>query len=471
MELPQAFAERMQRLLGTEYERFYEALTNGQAVKGIRINPCKVNVERLRSTLPFEMEEIPYVPNGFVVSSEAKAGKSVFHHAGAYYMQDPGAMATIAALPTEVLAGRGLRILDVCAAPGGKTTQLAAACAATGGVVLANEYQSARSRVLVGNVERMGLSNVCVTCVDSRYLAEQYPSFFDLVVVDAPCSGEGMFRKENPALAEWSPEIVQMCAARQKEILSNAEKTVADGGWLLYSTCTYATEENEGVIAEFLSAHPDFSVCSVSDAVVACTADGIDVTGGKLPSLARCRRFYPHLSRGEGQFIALLRRTGAKNASLPRLVRDAAVPPSKSDRAVAEAFLRETLGECPAELVVCGGKLCLFSCGEGRTLPLPPFGMLACGTDLGEVRKGRLLPHHHFFMSYGASMRSRLELEPESAEIKAYLAGEEIPSDAAEGVSAVLVRLQDSALTLGGGKTVGGRLKNYYPKGLRVRES
>ncbi len=470
MELPIAFTDRMRRLLGEDYARFYEALTTGQAVKGIRVNDRKVSTDRLVRFLPFETEAIPYIPNGLIVPSEAHAGKSVFHHAGAYYMQDPGAMATIAALPGELLKQRGLRVLDVCAAPGGKTTQLATACAATGGIVLANEYQSTRSRVLVGNVERMGLSNVCVTNLDSKFLPEWYPSFFDLVVVDAPCSGEGMFRKENPALEEWSLDVVQACAARQKEILSNAEKTVAAGGYLLYSTCTYATEENEEVIAEFLSAHPEFSICSVSEAVAAYTADGVDVTGGRMPSLSLCRRFYPHLCRGEGQFIALLRKEcDAKDRTMRRL-ENKGMPVSANDRAVAETFLRETIGECPAELIACGGKLCLFSIENGSAFPLPPFGVVSCGTDLGEVRKGRLLPHHHFFMSYGTAMTSRLEFLPDSKEVEAYLAGEELVSHAVEGVTAVLVRMEDTVLSLGGGKTVGGRLKNYYPKGLRVRK-
>ena len=261
MELPSAFDMRMKRLLGAEYDAFLHALTREGEVKGLRVNPNKISAETLEAHAPFPMERIPYVAGGYVVPDGAGAGKHPLHHAGAYYMQDPGAMATVAAIPEAFWERRGLRILDLCAAPGGKTTQLAAACRATDGVVLANEYVSSRARILSGNVERMGLSNVCVTNVDTKWLGDWYPAFFDLVVVDAPCSGEGMFRKNVPAIEEWSLENVRMCAARQWEILENAVKTVAPGGYLLYSTCTYSTEENEETVVFY-----DSDSCSLRKA-------------------------------------------------------------------------------------------------------------------------------------------------------------------------------------------------------------
>ncbi|MBQ7347192.1 MAG: RNA methyltransferase [Clostridia bacterium] len=468
MQLPQVFEKRMKQLLGAEYGAFYEALCTESAVKGLRVNRHKVSAETFLQNAPFSLTPLSYTVDGFIVSEDAQAGKHPYHHAGAYYMQDPGAMATVAALPAELWEQQGLKILDLCAAPGGKTTQLAALCAPNGGAVLANEYNAARSRILAGNVERMGLANVCVTNLDSKYLAEWYPAFFDLVVVDAPCSGEGMYRKNDLAISEWSPENVAMCAVRQKEILENAEKCVAAGGYLLYSTCTYSTEENEETVADFLARHSSFRLCACSDAVVAHTADGMDISGGKCPALVLCRRFYPHVSPGEGQFVALLRRDG-DDRNGGKLVKDAAVPLGKTERAAVDTFLRETVGCSMDGLCLCGGNAAVFPLREQTVFPLPPFGVVSVGVTLGEVRKGRMVPHHHFFMVYGGALSSKCLLDLDDVSVACYLAGEEIAVDPAlSGYTSLRLKLGETAVTLGGGKAVGGRLKNYYPKGLRV---
>lgn len=468
MELPKAFENRMKSLLGAEYEAFYEALCHEDAVKGLRVNLHKASPDAFAANAPFPLEPIPYVKGGYIVSEEAHAGKHAYHHAGAYYMQDPGAMASVAALPDSLWEREGLKILDLCAAPGGKTTQMAALCAEKGGAVLANEYVSARSRILAGNVERMGLDNVLVTNVDSKHIAAWYPDFFDLVVVDAPCSGEGMYRKNDLAISEWSPENVAMCAERQREILENAAKNVAPGGWMLYSTCTYSTEENEGVVAEFLDRHPDFSLIPCNDSVIKHTSDGVDVSGGARPELSLCRRFYPHVSPGEGQFAALLCRADGGEVANP--VKDASVALSKNDAAVVNDFTKETLGHTLPGLCLCGSNASAFPAREHLNFPIPPFGVVAVGAVIGEVRKGRIVPHHHFFMAYGQDFYLRCLLEPDDPAVAGYLAGEEISADVdGSGFAAVLVKLGEGGVPLGGGKLSGGRLKNYYPKGLRVR--
>ncbi len=469
MNLPEAFENRMKNLLGDGYSAFFDALCHEEPVKGLRVNTNKVSVQCFETHAPFAMESIPYVSGGFIVPEDAQAGKHPYHHAGAYYMQDPGAMATVAALPDELWGREGLKILDLCAAPGGKTTQLAALCALNGGAVLANEYVSARSRILTGNVERMGLANVCVTNTDSKNIAKWYPRFFDLVVVDAPCSGEGMYRKNDLAISEWSPQNVTMCAERQKEILENAAQNVAAGGYLLYSTCTYSTEENEEVVADFLVAHPSFSLVPCGSSVVSHTADGIDITEGKMPELALCRRFYPHVSPGEGQFLALLQR--AEDDKDERLtVKDAAVALGKTERVAVDAFLKETIGRSLEGLCLCGGNIAAFAARESLDFPLPPFGVVSAGVTIGECRKGRIVPHHHFFMAYGGEFSVRCVLDPRDEAVARYLAGEEIslPSDDS-GIAAVLLTVGEEKMTLGGGKLSGGKLKNYYPKGLRIR--
>jgi len=468
MKLPIAFENRMKALLGAEYSAFYDTLTNEDAVKGLRVNTHKVSVETFVRNAPFALTPIPYVKGGFIVDEDAQAGKHPYHHAGAYYMQDPGAMATVAALPDEILQQPKLRILDLCAAPGGKTTQLAAACAPHGGMVLANEYVAARSRILAGNVERMGLDNVCVTNVDTKYIALWYPDFFDLVVVDAPCSGEGMFRKNDLAISEWSEENVAMCAERQREILTNAVRCVADGGYLLYSTCTYSTEENEEIVAWILDTYPDFSIIPCASAVTAHTADGINVSGDTHPELSLCRRFYPHVSHGEGQFVALLHRGGAcENTS--RMQKSAFEEIPKNLAKVAYDFLSETLGTTLSPLLLRHGNICSFPILNELPFPLPAQSV-AVGVPIGEERKGRIVPHHHFFMRYGMQFLSKLILSPDDERLARYLLGEEIEvSSECQGYTAVLIRIGEENIPVGGGKAVGGRLKNYYPKGLRAK--
>ncbi len=467
MRLPEQFAERMKLLLGAEYEDFCHALGEESDVKGLRINTQKVSVDTFCANSPFDLTPIRYVAGGFIVPGDARAGKHPYHHAGAYYMQDPGAMSAVAAIPLAFWEEDSLRVLDLCAAPGGKTTQLASLVYERGGVVLANEYVSARSRILAGNVERMGLDNVAVTGTDAARLASLYPAYFDLVVVDAPCSGEGMYRKNELAVSEWSPENVTMCAARQTEILESAVKCVAPSGLLLYSTCTYSTQENEQVVASFLCRHPDFSLIPAAEEVRENTADGI---GGNFDAngndLALCRRFYPHRCAGEGQFVALLKRNGEGERQDPRLP---VLPvPGREDAKVIEAFLRETLGEIPASPVLIRESASLFPRGARLGFSVPSQA-IAAGVPIGELRKGRILPHHHFFMAYGTRFLSKCILAPDDPRVAEYLSGAEIAVDEGlKGYTAVLLLCGETAIPLGGGKAVGGRLKNYYPKGLRV---
>ena len=463
IELPRAFAERMELLLGGEYEAFCDALCNEESVKGLRINTHKTAIGEFEKNSPFGLKKIDYVEGGYIVSNEAMAGKHPYHHAGAYYMQDPGAMSAVAAIPAEFWEKEGLCVLDLCAAPGGKTTQLAALCAKNGGAVLSNEYVSARSRILSGNIERMGLKNVVVTNLDSKFIAEWYEGHFDLVVVDAPCSGEGMYRKNDKAISEWSLENVKMCAERQKEIIENAVKNVAEGGYLLYSTCTYSTEENEGVVSEFLDRHPDFSLCPCNDAVSKHTANGVDVTGGSRPELALCRRFYPHVCRGEGQFVALLKREGERGDSVAK---DHFTAPDKKVLQVVDEFTKETIGKRLDGICKVGGNIAVFPLHE--ILPLPRAGIVSVGVTLGEERKGRIVPHHHYFTAYGKEFLSTCSFDAESIEVLKFIAGEEPNVDpSCSGYTALLLEVGNEKITLGGGKASGGKLKNYYPKGLR----
>ena len=478
MDFPIEFAERMEQILKTEYAAFTEVFENGESVKGLRVNTAKLTADQLLRESPFPLTAIPYTKDGFIVAREDAAGKHPYHHAGVYYMQDPGAMATVAAIPDEVLDADSMKVLDLCSAPGGKSTELAARILPKNGILLSNEYNAQRSRILAGNIERMGLPNVCVTNLDTAVLAERYPDVFDLVVCDAPCSGEGMFRKNDRAIEEWSLSNVALSAARQREILGNGAACVAPGGYLLYSTCTYSIEENEQNVAHFLSEHPDFSLVPCKESVVRHTADGISDGIDTDADLTLCRRFYPHLTPGEGQFIALLRRdpdapVKKHERSFDKSSRQSAgtgfTPPMKADLDAANAFLSETIGKTLPGIAFRGGNLILMPVLTANPLPIVSAGTVALGAAIGEARKGRIVPHHHFFMAYGREMKNQLILDPLDERVTRYLAGEEIeiPSSLS-GFTAVLLSVGETAVTLGGGKASGGRLKNYYPKGLRA---
>ncbi len=465
--LPKEFAERMKALLGKESEKFFAEIENNPAQRSFRINETKLTAEAFEKINPeIKRKKADFPPNAYY-TDELLLGFSPAHHAGMIYVQDPSAMATVHALEIK----KGWKILDSCSAPGGKTTQLSAA-AGKEGIVVANEYDAKRSRILYGNVERMGDKNTVVLNLDTAVLAETYREVFDLVLADAPCSGEGMFRKNSRAIDEWSIENVKMCAHRQREILNNVSECVAKGGYLLYSTCTFSLEENEMNVDWFLREHSEFELCQVSDGVLKVTSDGINFDGCQN-DMAFTRRYYPHISRGEGQFIALMRKTEAifeKNNDRKKKKDDKnAKKPTKEQIAaleIAKNFLKENLLEMPKnELFVLGNYIYLKPDVE-----LPSFGVVSVGACVGEIQKNRLIPHHQLFSAYGKHFRRQLCLPCKSKELQDYLLGLEISADGlllndcdTDGYCAVTVE----GVALGGGKVSQNKCKNHYPRGLR----
>ncbi|MBR2011437.1 MAG: hypothetical protein IKA06_06820 [Clostridia bacterium] len=450
--IPTKFLARMRDLFDdTEYAAFCAAL-EAPAVRAFRVNTIKTTAERLLPLLPFEAKPLDFAPDAFYATNE-KVGALPAHHAGMLYMQDPGAISTVAAADLS----HGMRVLDVCAAPGGKSTQLAAAIG-TQGVLVSNEYVPARCRILQGNVERMGAANTVVTNLASNALADFFGACFDFVLVDAPCSGEGMLRKYEVAGEEWSEENVLLCAARQREILSHAARCVAPGGKLLYSTCTFSLEENEQNVAHFLDTHPDFSLIPVAPAVVAVTADGICVGGRDLTA---CRRFYPHLSPGEGQFLALMARTpSSEKKSLPK---SNALSPSRPETDTVTALFAETLTQTPKG-TLCRLRDSIFLVPD---IPLPPVGVFAAGVCIGTLQKNRIEPHHQLYSAYGPLFRRKLHLSHSDPRTAQYLRGEEIDCPELQNEKNGYACVFFEGAPLGGGKCVNGKLKNHYPKGLR----
>ena len=417
MNLPEAYLDRMKGQLGEDFDAYLAAMAEPEK-RAARANGLKLSPEKLAELRPVFL---PTGGEGFLLPEGFAPGRDSLHAAGAYYVQELSAQ-----MPASLFdLTPGMAVLDVCAAPGGKSGQLAEKVPQ--GVLFSNEIVPNRANVLLGNLERMGARNAVITSMDPEKLTALTGPIFDAVLVDAPCAGEGMFRKDPGAVAEWSPEHVLSCAKRQRAILASAQKAVKPGGQLVYSTCSFSPAENEENVAWFLSEYPDFE-------------------------LVEERRLYPHTSLGEGQYAARLRRRGEAPAT-------AYLAPKNSKAPLAEAFIDEacTVLKAPLRLLP-----------DGRALLPPPLpcaldGMrvLRAGLLLGEIVKGRFVPAHALAMAAGLPLRQRVELSAPDA--LRYLHGETLPTDTV-GWCAVT----HAGLALGLGKGTDGILKNHLPKGLRI---
>ena len=427
--LPEAFLARLRQQLGDEYSQFLESLERPRAV-ALRFNPLKGEIP----SLPFVGDPVPWEKMGYYYNPESRPGLHVYHEAGVYYLQEASAMAPVALLDPQP----GEWVCDLCAAPGGKTTQIAGRMLGRG-FLLCNEINPSRAKILSRNIERMGVPNALVTNEHPENLAKRFAGCFDRVLVDAPCSGEGMFRKEEAAVTDWSPETVRMCARRQGEILNSAAKLVRPGGRLVYSTCTFAPEEDEGAVAAFLAEHPEFQPE---------LADAPWFVPGENGSF----RLWPHKLLGEGHFAAVLKKQDGEIA-------DRISAPGEKLPAQWDSFAR------PLGIRLPEGKAMSF----GQTLywvpeempPLKGLKVLRPGLELGTVKKDRFEPAHALalWLKKCGNVQS---FEPESREIQAYLHGDVVPSEK-KGWCLV----QAGQYSIGWGKGDGTVLKNHYPKGLR----
>lgn len=449
-ELPIEYSERMKSVLGDEFEDYINALGDSP-VRAFRVNTDKISVEDFEKLNIFSKEKIPYVKNGFYLEYD-KIGNHPYHHAGMIYVQEPGAMA-----PAECVdIDPEWKILDMCAAPGGKSTQLRNKLGKNG-ILVSNEIIPSRCKILTGNIERLGLRNCVTTCMDTSKLAKTFPKTFDLVMCDAPCSGEGMFRKEEIAIDEWSTENVAKCAERQAEILDNAALLVRNGGYIVYATCTFSLEENEMTVDGFLKNHPEFELAPVNEKVRENTVDGISFDGCECENIGFTRRFYPHKSRGEGQFMAVLRNT--LEPSTDYIAKKASK--TKTD-SILKDFLDDVLSDYDeSDVMIYNGNPVYFT----PDFEVPKGAAFCCGVTIGEIKKNYVLPHHQFFMAMGMDFKRKINLSADSDEIAKYLHGEEFDTDCPNGWAVVTV----DGCTLGGVKVVNGRAKNHYPKGLRTK--
>ncbi len=477
--IPVLFLERMSHLLGDEYEAFARVLKE-QAVSGLRVNTLKLSTRQFQGISPIPLgEQVPWCDAAFILpTSDISVGKHPYHQAGLYYLQDPSAMSAATLLEPQP----GERVLDLAAAPGGKTTHLAALMQGSG-LLVANEIKEKRLGHLIVNVERWGAGNVIISNETPERLADHFGAYFDRVLVDAPCSGEGMFRKDLGARLDWSPNMVEGCAVRQSNILRVAGKLVRPGGHLLYSTCTFATEEDEAVIARFLAEFPEFEAVPArlfhgfmpgrpdwSDlSTIPAERGQASAKNTKIEELKNAVRLFPHRIMGEGHFVCLMRRNeqtvGRLSIRLEAQPRQGRfVQLSSSQKRLWRAFSEEVLDVVyeVERLRVEGMRLYLVP------EELPDLGNLRVpvpGVWLGTFKKERFEPAHPLalFLKTGQA-RNALDLPANSRELAAYLRGQSLASDGPAGWTLVCVE----GWPLGWGKRVQGILKNHFPRGWQV---
>lgn len=449
MNIPDKFKERMQKLLGLEYDEFIASYDN-QRAQGIRVNTLKIDIDSFKRVCPFELKSsIPWEERGFYIEEE-KPGKHSYHAAGLYYVQEPSAMAVASTLGIQ----KGDRVLDLCAAPGGKSTQAAAYLEGVG-VLVANEIEAKRARILSENIERCGIRNAIVTNNSPGELENYFEGYFDKIIVDAPCSGEGMFKKEEAAIEEWSQENVIRCSIRQKNILESAEKMLKPGGFMIYSTCTFSPEENEMVIEDFLNKYNNFKIVEIDK------KKGFSQGFYELVEdieLKKSIRLFPHKLRGEGHFLCLLQKLDGDIAGEKPFKSNI----KKEDLKDYFTFTKENLNVSIDKNMYMAGEN-LYSLPEGVP-ELKGLRILRSGIHLGSFKKNRFEPNHALALTlkYGEAIRN-VSLKSESNEVLSYLKGDTLTTDVKDGWCVVNV----DGYSLGWGKISRGILKNHYPKGLR----
>lgn len=477
MNLPIEFEKKMKAFLGNEWDDFLYSYDNNR-FQALRFNTLKVQSpeERMRilKTLKISSEKkVSWANEAYYFDENVRPGKHPYHEMGLYYIQEPSAMSAAALLAPKP----GMRVLDLCAAPGGKSTQLATYLGDSG-LLVSNEINTQRSRILSQNIERMGIKNAIVTNEDSFVLASHFPGFFNAIQVDAPCSGEGMFRKLPEAIEQWSIENVAICAARQKEILDNAAVMLKPGGTIVYSTCTFSKEENEDVIEYFLERHPDFT-------------------------LEEMERFWPHKVDGEGHFVAKLVRRGSvnefgadydvcedscnkvedtglkvdrktkKNKNSKNRKNETKPALTKENMKLLLEFLDETISEDVAawiknsRLVMFGEQLYRLPDME---VDIKGLKVQRAGLHIGEFKKQRFEPSHSLALALKLNdAKNLVKLTCDNPQTIGFFNGQSVvlsdeqTAECKKGWALVCV----DGYTAGWGKVNGTQVKNHYPKGLR----
>ena len=459
--LPQLFLDRMKQMLEEEYPAFLNSYEDTR-YQALRINPSKTDTDRLIEETSFHLQPVPWEANGFYYEKEDQPGKHPYHEAGVYYIQEPSAMAPAAYLDAQP----GEKVLDLCAAPGGKSTQIAAAMQGKG-LLVSNEIHPARAKILSENMERMGVKNVMVTNESPQTLAGMFTEYFDRIMVDAPCSGEGMFRREEDMVKDWVSRGPSYYSSIQREILEQAVAMLKPGGMMLYSTCTFSKKEDEENVAYILEKYPSMELVPIDKEQFKGLSDGFG-----YPQTAR---LFPHRIQGEGHFLALFHKKEDENgsgsgAAVLRLSGDEKEASKRAKEAGKQEDLMKFLKNCRKEWDL--GRIYIrdeqvYYLPEGLKTGLP-LRFLRTGLHLGELKKGRFEPSQAFAMALKKDeYQVRLDLKTEDERVIRYLKGETISlvneEEPVKGWCLVTVE----GFPLGWAKGNGMTLKNKYYAGWR----
>lgn len=454
MNLPEPFEKKMTHLLKDEANPFFDTYKQTKA-SGIRVNPLKLSLSEWEELSPFDMKRIPFVETGYYYDPEHnQPGKHPYHAAGLYYVQEPSAMFVADVLKPESTD----TVLDLCAAPGGKTTQLAGYME-NEGILVANEINPKRAKALSENVERMGIKNTIVLNEAPEKLALRFEGFFNKILVDAPCSGEGMFRKDEDAITFWSEAHVDHCAKQQRHILKSAYSMLKEGGILVYSTCTFSPEENEQTIEDFLNNFPDMELLPIEKKPGIVDGNPTWTKTGNV-ELTKTKRLWPHHLFGEGHFVAKLIKHGSNPSSKQNSVGKG---PSKNELQDFYNFANNALMHVPVGPYF-SFKQQLFSLPE-NCFDFSGLKVVRAGLHLGEFKKNRFEPNHSLALSLKRSeVKHTHSISLETDDWKRFLKGETLQSTGDSGWVLILL----NGYPLGWGKETEGIIKNYYPKGLRL---
>lgn len=464
MKLPESFQNKMKELLKDEFPD-YIACYEEPRYYGLRVNTNKISVEEFQKISPFEIRPVPWIENGFYYDGEAAApSRHPYYFAGLYYLQEPSAMTPASRLPIEP----GDRVLDVCAAPGGKATELGARLQGKG-VLIANDISNSRAKGLLKNIEVFGIGNVLVLSEEPGKLVGYFKEYFDKILIDAPCSGEGMFRKDRKMIKAWEEHGPEFFANLQKSIIIQAAEMLKPGGMMLYSTCTFDGRENEQMVEYLLERHPEFEILSITP--YDGFAHGIpELTKSKDEAYKRTVRIFPHKMKGEGHFLALLRKRDIRETDLAKSVNEdsSAGRGRKKLPQELEEFFRGITWKLDADrLEIHGERVYYMPC----SLPdVRGIRFLRTGLLLGELKKNRFEPSQALAMCLKKEEYDKvLNLKAEDVRISRYLKGETLEvSDVLPETSNGWYLVCVDGYPLGWGKLTRGTMKNKYLPGWRL---
>ncbi len=451
IQLPKDFCREMTSLLGEEYEQYIESFDSPKSL-GLRVNTLRWTPQECRRSLPWNTEPVPWVENGLFYGGRVNPSKHPYYYAGLYYLQDPSAMTPASLLPVE----QGDMVLDLCAAPGGKSTELGARLKGRG-MLVANDISNSRAKALLKNLELFGIGNSCVTSETPERLSAAFPGFFHKILVDAPCSGEGMFRKNPDMIRDWCERGPKYYCCLQKHILKEAVKMLRPGGYLLYSTCTFSRLEDEEVVLWILEKFPQMELIPIPLFDGAC--DGAGLSG--------CLRLFPHKIRGEGHFMALLRKKTAGEETRTEC-RPAAgmIGLNPEEEKELRDFLRDTrISWDFSRMVNINGLICYLP--EGFQAG-PKLRYLRTGLFVGTVKKRRFEPSQAMAMALSEELYTNsISFDREDERIIRYLKGETIALKDGEGPEKGWCLVCVDGFSLGFAKGNGMTLKNKYYPGWR----